>query len=63
MESKHNTKDSHQVTREEKKKQEGEKKKAPTKIKFKTVNKMAVRTYISKITLNVIRLNAPKQKT
>ena len=31
MESKHNTKDSHQVTREEKKKQEGEKKKSPYK--------------------------------
>lgn len=54
MESKHNTKDSHQVTREENKTGRG-KKKAPRKIKFKMVNKMEVRTYISKIALNVIK--------
>ena len=51
--SKHNTKDSHQVPKEEK--EEGKKKitkkKNPKQNKFKTVNKMAIRAYISIITL------------
>ena len=41
-ESKHNTKDSHQITREENKR--GRKK--TCKNKSKTINKMAIRTYI-----------------
>ena len=39
MESKHNTKDSHQVTREDKKKQEGEKKKPLQKSNSKRLTK------------------------
>ena len=54
-ELKHNTKVSHQITREQKRK--GRKK--TYKNKSKTINKMAIRTYISKIPLNVNRLNAP----
>ena len=54
-ESKHNTKDSHQITREENKR--GRKK--TCKNKSKTINKMVIRTYISIITLNVTGLNAP----
>ena len=54
-ESKHNTKNSHQITKEQKRK--GRKK--TYKNKCKTINKMAVRTYISIITLNVNGLNAP----
>ena len=46
-ESKHNTKDSHQITREEDKRRRKEKR--PTK----TINKMSVKTFIMIITLNV----------
>ena len=49
-ESKHNTKNSHQTTKEQKKKKQ--------KRTAKTI-KMAIRTYISIITLNVNSLNAP----
>ena len=52
-ESKHNTENSHQITREENKRRKGGKR--PTK----TINKMAIRTYILIITLNVSRVNAP----
>ena len=54
-ESKHNTKDSHQITRVENKK--GRKK--TYKNNSTTINKMAIRTYISIITLCVNRLNTP----
>ena len=53
---KHNTKDNHQITGEENKRK-GRKK--TYKNKFKATNKMAIRTHISIITLNVNRLNAP----
>ena len=33
------------------------------KNKSKTINKMAIRTYISKVTLNMNGLNAPTKKT
>ena len=56
-ESKHNTKDSHKIIREQKK---GEKKNY--KDKSKTINKMAVRTYISIINLNVNGINAPVKR-
>ena len=49
-ESKHNTKYSHQITKEERKKK-GRKK--TYKNKSRTINQMAVRIYISIITLNV----------
>ena len=52
---KHNTKDSHQNTRE-RTKEEGRKK---DKKKPETINKMAIRTYISIINLNVNGLNTP----
>ena len=55
--SKHNTKDSHQTTREENKRRE-EKKKRP----IKTVNKMAIRIYITIIPLNVNGLNSPNKR-
>ena len=55
--SKHNTKDSHQITREEKK---GRKK--TNKNKSKTSNKMTIRTYISVITLNINRPKAPTKR-
>ena len=48
---KYNTKESHQVTRGENKRRREEKK--SNKNKSKTVNKMAIRTYISIITLNL----------
>ena len=48
---KHNTKYGHQTTREQKRKE----RKRPTK----TIKKMSIGTYISIITLNVNRLNAP----
>ena len=61
-ESKHNTKVSHQITREQKRK--GRKK--TYKNKYKTINKirirMAIRTYILIITLNINKLNDPNQR-
>ena len=66
MQFKHNTKDSHQTTREENKREEKRPRdKGPEKInknKFKTINKRAIRTYISIITLNVNGLNAPTKR-
>ena len=56
-ESKHNTKDSNQITREETKDKEISKN--TYKNNPQTINKMAIRTYISIITLNVNGLNAP----
>ena len=56
-ESTHNTKDSHQVTREQKK---GEQKTYNNK--SKTINKMTIRAYISIITLNVNGLNTPSKR-
>ena len=53
-----NTKDSHQTTRGENKK--GTKKSNTNK--SKAINKMAIRTYISIITLNVNGLNAPTER-
>ena len=58
--SKHNTKDIHQVIREESKWVREEKK--TYKNKFETINKMAIRTHILIITLNVNGLNAPNKK-
>ena len=55
---KHNTKDSHQIIREQKKK--GRKK--TNKNKSKTIKKMAIGTKISIITLNVNELNAPTKR-
>ena len=43
-ESKHNTENSYQITREEKKR--GKEEKKTYKNKSKTINKMAIRTYI-----------------
>ena len=57
-ESKHNTKFSHQITREQKRK--GRKKTYENK--SRTISKMAVITYISIITLNVNRLNHPNKR-
>ena len=57
---KYNTKDSHQTTRGENKRRREEKK--ATKTNPKQVNKMAIRIYISIITLNVNGLNAPTKK-
>ena len=56
--SEHNTKDSHQITRGQKRK--GRKK--TYKNKAKTINKIVIRTYISIITLNVNGLNAPTKR-
>ena len=58
-ESKRNTKVSHQITRE-KQKRTGRKK--TYKNKSTTISKMAVRTYISVITLNISGLNAPTKR-
>ena len=55
---KYNTKDSHQTRRGENKRRREEKEQD----KSKTVNKMAIRTYISIITLNVNGLNAPTKR-
>ena len=52
---KYNTKDSHQTRRGEYKKR----RKKSNKNKCKAINKMAIRTYISTITLNVNGLNTP----
>ena len=57
--SKHNTKHGHQTTRKENKR--GREEKRPKK-KPKTINKMAIRIYISVITLNVNGLNAPTKR-
>ena len=54
---KHNVKDSHQTTREQKKER-----KKTNKNKSKTINKVAIRTYISIITLNVNGPNAPTKR-
>ena len=55
---KYNTEDSPQTTRGENKK--GRKK--SNKNKSKAINKMAIRTYISIITLNINGLNAPTKR-
>ena len=57
-ESKHNAKDSYQITREEEKKGKNK----TYKNKSKTINKIAIRTYILIITLNVNKLNAPTKR-
>ena len=66
MQFKHNTKDSHQTIREENKGEEKRPRdKGPEKInknKSKTINKRAIRTYISIITLNVNGLNSPTKR-
>ena len=49
---KHNTKNRHQTTRKE-----NEKGKNPNKNKYKTINKMEIKTYISIITLGVPIIN------
>ena len=59
-EAKPNTKDSHQITREEN--QRRKEKKRPTKTNPKTINKMAIGIYIMVITLNANRLNAPAKR-
>ena len=56
--SKRSIKDGHQITREQKRK--GRKK--MYKNKSKTINKMAIRTYTSIITLNVNGLNAATKR-
>ena len=57
---KYNTKDSHQTTRgENNRRREGNR---SNQNKFKTMNKMAIRTYIATITFNVNGLNAPTKK-
>ena len=56
--SKHNSKDSHQIPREEN--ERGREEKRLTN-QILTINKMAITTYISIITSNVNRLNAPKK--
>ena len=55
---KYNTKDSHQITREQKKK--GEQK--AYKNKPKTISRMAIEIYMPIITLNVNGLNAPTKR-
>ena len=57
---KYNTKASHQTTRGNNKRRREEKK--SNKNKAKAINKMAIRTYISIITLNVNGLNAPTKR-
>ena len=57
---KYNTKDSQQTIRGENKRRREEKKN--NKNKSKTVKKMAIRTYISIITLNVNGLNTPNKR-
>ena len=52
----HNTKDTHQITREQNKRGREEKKKS------QTINKMAIGTYLSIITLSVNGLNAPAKR-
>lgn len=56
MESKYNTKESHQTTREEK---EAERTERNYEYTQKTINKMTISTYLSIIILNANRLNAP----
>ena len=62
---KHNTKDSHQTTTEQEKKTKTKRRRKKTKKnKFTTINKMAVRTHIPIITLNINGLNkCTNQKT
>ena len=61
-ELRHNTKLSHQITSEEDKSRKKEKR--PTETNLKQLPKMAIRTCISIITLNINGLNAPtKRKT
>ena len=57
-ESKHNTKLSHQITKEQKRKG----RKNTYENKSRTISKMAIITYISIITLNVNRLNHPNKR-
>ena len=56
---KYNTKDSHQTTRGETR-EEGKKKEQQKQIQ--TVNKMAIKAYISILTFNVNGLNAPTKR-
>ena len=58
QQSNYNTNNSHQVTREQRKKG----RKRTYKSESKTMNKMAIRTYMSIITLNGNRLNAPTKR-
>ena len=58
-ESKHSTKDGRQTAREKNKRRREEKR--PTK-NLKTINKMAIRTYILVTTLNVNGLKAPTKR-
>ena len=55
-ESKHNTIDSHQITREENKRRNKKVQKQPP------INKTAISTHLSIITLNVNELNAPMKR-
>ena len=59
-ESKQNTKVSHQITRKESKR--GREEKNTYKNKSKTINKMAIRTFILIITFNINGLNAPTKR-
>ena len=59
--SKNNSKDSQKITREDKKKGRKRKKKDPKK-QSKTINKMAINTYLSIIILNVNGLNTPAKR-
>ena len=59
-ESKHNTKVSYQITRQQDK-EEG-KEKQLHKNECKTINKIAIRTYMLIITLNVNGLHAPTRR-
>ena len=58
-ESKHNTKVSNQITRQGNKREKKIREKKASRNKSKTINKMAVRTYISMISLNISRFSAP----
>ena len=58
----HNTKDSHQITREENKRRRKGNKRATKKKHNKTINKMLIRIYISIITLNINGQNAPVKR-
>ena len=59
-ELRHNTKLSHQITREQDKSRKEDKR--PTENNLKQLPKMAIRTCISIITLNINGLNAPTKR-
>ena len=61
MQSKHNTKGTHQITREDNKRRGGKKEKYQ-KQQFKAINKMTINIYLYIITLNVNGLNAPSKR-